>query len=407
MITTEGELIAAVRDGGTVHCPRDLRIPLSQTIHITRPARIVGGHFTRDTGAAFEVTSSHVEFAGVRIDGGGQDAGYDVTQKLIHVRGTKDGRLTDIDVHDCRLDGSRGDNIWLEWCVASTVHDNVITRYLYSGILVISGDGITVNGNVIADAPLSPGVVNTYGIALTDVTNMAEDRCRHITVSGNHVSLVDWEGIDTHGGESLTITGNTVLGCPRGVALVVGNATRVLAPTHCLVTGNTVDAAGARRPLLPGIFLTGIAGTPASATIVGNQIVGYRTPFFTNYWARGETYVGNNSVPFVPWSAITMGADYTADPANPPRYLVDGDTVHLRGGVIPNSGGVGTRVDIGSLATPAAWPDALTYVGYLRGADPNAGSGLLAVTPAGDVQLLHGSGTDSNTYFLSGTYRAP
>jgi hypothetical protein len=407
MITTEEELVAAVQNGGTVYCDSRVPIALSDTVPITEPTRVVGGHFTRDTGPAFDVTSSHVEFDGVRIDGGGRDAGYDATQKLIYVHGTKGAPLTDIGVHDCRLDGSRGDNIWLEWVVASTVHHNVITRYLYSGVMVVSGDGLTIDANVIADAALSAGVANVYGIALTDLTNVAADRSRHITVSGNHVSLVDWEGIDTHGGESLTFVGNTVIGCPRGIALVVGNETRVLVPTNCVVSGNTVDATGARRPLLPGIILVGIANKPASGTITGNQIVGYPTPFHTSFWARGETFIGKNSKPLVPWSPITIGADYTANPTYPPQYFVDGDTVHLRGGVIPKAGGVAARDAVGSLPNAAAWPDALSPVAQVKGSNPAAGTGLLAVQPSGEVQMLYGSGTDSYTYFLSGSYRAP
>ncbi|MGH3759470.1 right-handed parallel beta-helix repeat-containing protein [Actinophytocola sp.] len=407
MITTQDELVAALRVGGEIHCDSGVVIPLTETMRVTVPCRIIGGHFTREAGAAFEVTTSRVEFDGVRIEGGGPDAGYDVTQKLIHVRGSKDDPITGVDVHGCRLEGSRGDNVWLEWCTACTVHDNMISRFLYSGIMVISGNRLTINGNVIADAPLTAGVPNTYGIALTDVTNVAADRSRHITVVGNHVSLIDWEGIDTHGGESLTITGNTVLGCPRGIALITGNATRVLAPTHCLVTGNVIDVAGARRPALPGIFLAGISGTPASATIVGNQIVGYRTPIHTSFWSRGETYIGNNSAPQVPWSPIRMGADYHPDAESAPQYLVDGDTVHLRGGVIPKAGGVSARVEIGSMPDAVTWPTQLTHIGHVKGADPEAGDGTLAVTPEGALQLLYGNGSDTHTYFLTGSYRAP
>jgi DUF3040 family protein/parallel beta helix pectate lyase-like protein len=202
-------------------------------------------------------------------------------------------------VHHCTLGQSRGDNVWLEWCVASTVHNNVISNYLYSGVMVISGIRITVSGNTIADAPLSSGVVNTYGIAVTDLTSQDADRSRHVTV-----------------------VGNTVLGCPRGIALVVGNETRTLAPNKCVVAGNTVNAAGMRQSQLPAVYLSGIANVPASATVVGNQVVGYTTPFFASYWDRGNTFIGQNSEPFVDWSPITIGADFTPNahlPAAVPR----------------------------------------------------------------------------------------
>jgi parallel beta-helix repeat protein len=408
VITTEQELIAALAAGGEVLCDSGITIALSQTMDVTVPCRIVGGRFTRSTGPAFEVTTSDVEFDGVHIAGGGTAAGYDISQKLIYVRGTKGAALSGISVHHCTLTQSRGDNVWLEWCTGSAVHDNVITNYLYSGVMVISGIRITVSGNTIADAPLSSGVVNTYGVALTDLSNDAADRSRHCTVVGNTVSLVDWEGIETHGGDGLTITGNTVLGCPRGIALVVGNQTQTVAPTNCLVAGNTVNAAGMRQPQLAGIYLAGPANGPAtaSATVVGNQIIGYTTPFNTSSWDRGNTYVGNNSEPFVNWTPIAIGADFVAHGTYPPQYRVDGDVVHLRGGVIPKSGGPVTRSQVGSLPKAAAWPTVLTVVGFVKGSNPAAGNGTLAVTTTGDLQLLYGSGTDSYTYFLHGSYVA-
>jgi Right handed beta helix region len=406
VIATEQELIAALQAGGEVVCDSGITIALTQTMQVTVPCRITGGRFTRAGGAAFEVTTSDVEFSGVHITGGGTAAGYDITQKLIYVLGTEGAPLHGINIHDCTLTQSRGDNVWLEWCVASTVHDNVISSYLYSGVMVISGIRITVSGNTIADAPLSSGVVNTYGIAITDLSNDPADRSKHVTVVGNTVSLIDWEGIETHGGDSLTVVGNTVLGCPRGIALVVGNATQTLAPTNCLITGNTINATGVRRPQLAGFYLAGIANVPASATAVGNQIVGYTTPFFTSFWDRGKTYIGNNSEPFVDWSPITLGPDFNANATYPPQYRVDGNVVHLRGGVIPKSGGPAARSQVGSLAKAAAWPTVLTTVGFLKGSNPSAGNGTLAVTTSGDLQLLYGSGTDSYTYFLHGSYVA-
>jgi parallel beta helix pectate lyase-like protein len=407
VISNENELEAALRDGGTVHCDGAKTIPLSHPVTITRPCRIVGGHFSRDTGVAFEITSSDVELDGLHVTGGGQAAGYDSTQHLIFAHGTAEEPLTNVCVRGCTLRQSRADNVWLEWCTDSHVAGNDIESYLYSGVMVISGQRVVITENRVRDAPLSTGVVNTYGIALTDLANTAEARSRDCTIVGNQVSLVDWEGIDTHGGDDLTITGNSVTGCPRGIALVTGNETRVVAPTNIAVSGNTINAAGARKKLLAGVFLGGIANVPASATIVGNQFTGYPTPFITTFWNRGETYIGNNSDPLIPWSAIQMGADYTADPNNPPRYLVDGNTVHLRGAVVPKDGGVSTRTDVGRLAAAAAWPTVITTVAFIKGADPTAGTAQLVVTTDGHVQLLHGAGTDTDTYSLAGSYRVP
>ena len=66
-----------------------------------------------------------------------------------------------------------------------------------------------------------------------------------ITVSGNLVSNVPtWEGIDTHGGYAITVTGNTVINTYTGIAMVAykDGATSAddVGCSHCTVTGNTV-----------------------------------------------------------------------------------------------------------------------------------------------------------------------
>lgn len=406
MISTQTELEAALLDGGDIDCDSTVPIDLTDAMQVTRPSRIRGGRFTRGSGPAFMVTSSDVELDGVDIAGG--PGVYDATQKFIYAKGSAVEPLAGVRVRNCRMLGSRGDNVWLEWCTDSVVADNDIGSYLYSGAMVISGRDVLIANNLIRDAPLSDGVVNTYGVAITDLANTEAARSRDCSVIGNHVSRVDWEGIDTHGGDRLTITGNHVVGCPSGIALVTGNSSRLYAPTNCLVSGNTITAEGARRPLRAAVNLVGIAGKPASATIAANQLLGYddQDPIFTSYWARGDTYIGGNNKAFVPWTPIEMGPDYIPNSAYPPEYMVDGNTGCVRGGVIPRSGGVAARTDIGRLPHPAAWPTTLTVIGFAKGSKPGAGNAQVAVTQSGELQMLYGVGTDAYTYWLTGTYQA-
>lgn len=407
LVTTRLELEAALVTGGEVCVSNDVTIELDTPLNVTVPTRVIGGTFHVFNGPGFVVTSSDVEFNHVTIRGGGVDLPYDQTQKLIYVLGTAAAPLSNVHVVDCRLTDSRGDNVWLEWTRLSTVRDCVIKRFLYSGVMVLSGDRVKVNDNVIEDAPLTVGVPNVYGIAVSDLTNTAAGRSTNVQVTGNVVSLIDWEGIDTHGGDAISIVGNTVLSCQHGIALVTGNATRIVAPTRCLVVGNTVDGAGARRPLGHGIGLDGIANTPASGTIVGNQILTYTVPFSLNYWARDLTYVAQNSKPHVGWRSVTLGSDFTVNPTYPLQYSVDGNTVFVRGGVIPKSGGVANRTDIGSLDKSAAWPTRLSFVRFAKGSNPGGGNAQVAVTTGGDLQMLYGVGTDAYTYFVDGSYQVP
>lgn len=405
LITNEQDLAAALKNGGEIRMDSSFTVALSDTMDVALPTKLIGGTFTKDNGPAFYITSSDVDFHGVSITGGGTSAGYEEDQKLIFAQGTQSAPLEDLRVHDCKLLESRGNNIWVEWCNDSNISNNVIRRFLYSGVMVVSGDGVVIEGNSISDSPLIPTVSNCYGIAVTDLDNTEIARSRNCTIVRNRVDLIDWEAIDTHGGDGLVITGNTVTASPRGIALVVGNSSRVIAPQNCVVSGNIVNGSGVRKPIRTGVFLGGIANTPADGTISGNSITNYPTPVYLNYIDRAKTYVGGNNQPLMDWAPITMDGDFNAHTTFAPEYRIDGNTVHLRGGVLPARGG--NRKIIGHLANPSAWPAALTFVGHPNGSQGSTGNVRVGVREDGTVEFFHRSGGDDlYTYFLSGTYEA-
>ena len=151
-------LAAALAVGGDIYVDDNVTINLTAQMNIAVPTRLLGGRFARSAGCVFYVTSSDVEIAGCRIDGGGQGAGYDINQKLIYVQGAKGSPLARVNIHDNVLYGSRGDSIWIEWCVGSKVHHNTISTYLYSGIMAISCVGCNFDNNNISDGMLASGL---------------------------------------------------------------------------------------------------------------------------------------------------------------------------------------------------------------------------------------------------------
>ncbi|WP_116042232.1 right-handed parallel beta-helix repeat-containing protein [Amycolatopsis palatopharyngis] len=404
LVTTEAELRAAIAAGGEVYVDTGTTITLSSPVVVDVPVRIIGGSYSVPDGTGFHVTSSNVEFNRIKIGGGwSYSGGFDSAQKLIHVQGTSAAPLENISIHDSFMSGSRADNVWLEWVRDAYVNDNIIKRFLYSGVMQISCDGVVVNGNNIWDSPLI-GQLNCYGIAVTDADNTVAARSRNITITGNRVHLIDWEAIDTHGGDGITIAGNTVTASPRGIALVTGNSTRVTAPENCMVSGNFVDSRGSRQTVREGVLLGGIANTPADGTVVGNHIIGYGDDaLVANYYDRGKTRIGSNNVPFQNWRPLPLGEDFTANTTYPPEYMVDGDTVHFRGGVIPKSASQRTII---SVLPSIARPSVLTTVSMLKGSNASAGEGVLGVWPDGRMVLMYQSGTDTYTYFLHGSYEA-
>lgn len=406
-VRNQVELAAALAAGGDVVVDSSVTIALTSTQNITKPTRLIGGTFTRSSGEAFRITSSNVEITGVTITGGAGASGgsRDESQKLVRIMGTSNNRLAGINIHDCTFLQSRSDCVWLEWTRGARVCGNSMRRFLYSGVMMLSATGARVSDNDIVDAPLTSGVVNVYGIALTDLDNTAAARSRECVVVGNRVDTIDWEGIDTHGGDGIAITGNVVTGCPRGIALVTGNTSRTVAPERCVVTGNRVDSLGLRQPLREGIILAGRAGASADAHITGNHVTGYGgSELFLDYYTRSYTYVGGNMPPLHNWTNITLDGDFDANTSFPPQYRVDGDVVHLRGGVIPKLGSA--RSTIGRIPAAAARPSVLTFVGYAKGSNVNAGNGMIAVEPTGVITFYYVSGNDYYTYFLTGSYVA-
>lgn len=406
MITTQAELEAALLLGGDVVCDPNATIPLDTPMAVTLPTRLLGGSFTVASGPGFVVTSSNVEIAGLTITGPGGTT-LDATQKLIYVLGTQTAPLTAVDIHDCHLTGSMSDAVRLEWCIGTPVHDNDISDFLNSGVMVVSGEAVAVDDNAIRDGHIADGGVEVYGIAFTDLLNTSAARSRHCTATGNRVSQIDWEGIDTHGGEGIVVTGNVITGCRRSIALVTGNSTRLTAPQQCVVSGNVIDSSTARVTPDIGIFLAGATGLPASATITGNTITGYDSaqPIATTNWDRTNTFVGSNSRPHVPWTAITLSG-WTPNASFPPQYMVDGNTVTLRGGAIPPAGGISGHPGIGTLTNAAAWPSTRTFYADTKGSNAAAGIGMLNVDTDGTLRIDYGSTSDTFTYWLSGTYQA-
>lgn len=412
MISTQAELQAALDVGGTVVCDPTTVIDLSSAVTVTVPdTRLIGANLSTVAvgGHAVDVSVSDVELKAVTVVGP-SGAAVDASQRLINAVGTQTAPLFRVNVRDCHFTGSQSDSVWLEWCVDSTVTNTAIYDFLNSGVMVISGNRVNVSGNSIVNGQIGIGGVEVYGIAFTDLLNTSSARSLHCTAIGNRLHQIDWEAIDTHGGNDIVVSGNTITASRRGVALVTGNATRVTGPVNCVVSGNLVDATGVRTTAEAGVFLGGISGQPASGTVTGNQIVGYdgasSNPFVTSFWDRANTVIGGNSRPHVLWTAVPLTGGWTPNASFPPQYMVDGNQVFFRGGAIPPAGGIAGNPLIGTLGNAAAWPQARTFYGLTKGSNAAAGIGVLNLDVDGKLRVDYGSTSDTFTYWLTGTCAA-
>jgi len=178
---------------------------------------------------------------------------------------------------------------------AEYVTDFTVTGCRLTDIGYAAVDALSSTHGLIADNRIdniTPGTSgNMYGVALSRYNGAdlaVHPRSTDITVRGNTVSNVAWEGLDTHGGQRITFADNVVLGCQVGIA-VVGSVgapgVDTFAPKDITVTGNVIDSQVTDGTLQAGISFVGSDGATSSdpatdyatGTIVGNVIRGHGT----------------------------------------------------------------------------------------------------------------------------------
>lgn len=403
-VNTEADLRAALLDGGDITV--DTALDLATPLEITQPGtRVHGGRYRATDAPAWLILAGDAELRGAHLAGNlDTDPGVMHAQRLVHAIGTQGEPLDSVRIVDCVARDTRGDAVRLEWCRDSRVTGLDAARIHYAGVMILSGDHVRVEDCTIADVRNPGEGTDCYGIAVTDIVNTDAARSRDCAVIGNSIRVCDWEGIDTHGGDGLTIVGNTITGSPRGIALVSGNASRITVPTRITVTGNSISTRGMRRPEREGIYLGGIPNNPATATIVANTVTGYTTPMrWADYIGRGDTVVGLNNRPMFDWTPLDQtDADFGPNATYPIQYCVDGDVVWLRGGAVRKAGRTGTLL---GRVNAHARPGQLTWVSFVRGTNPAADEGTITVYPTGELRLNYPTGTDGYTVPGSGAWR--
>lgn len=400
MLTTRTEIETAITTGETAYVSNESEIVLDSPININNSTAIIGGKFVAPDGQpAFNVTSSGVAFDRTAIRGQGISTGRAAGQKFINCTGEINNPLYEIIIDKVRLTDSASDNIWMENVKDSKIESSTIKDFIYSGVMLLSCDNVDVALNTIKDSALTTGVLNNYGIAASDIVNTVEGRSKNIRITSNHVENIDWEGIDTHGGSGIIVTGNAAINCGRGIALVVGNNTRITSPTDCVVTGNLVDGVDSLRE---GICLYGLSSAAADAIITGNKIKGHKIPIMIDYYNRSLTYIGHNSVPHISWTPITMLNGWKANTSYTPQYMVDGDIVFMRGMVIAPAGV--TNLTFGSISSAYA-PNSLAFTRYTKGSNGLADTATIGVSSTGTVAMYYSTINDGYSYPIDGQYR--
>lgn len=310
--------LSAVPAGSTFTCPEGDRYKLTGPLDLAKPVTIEGGEFLpHSSGRGLNISASDVTIRGSKFTS--PSAADPLTShQIIAAVGTSTAPLRRVTVEKVTIDKSRYHGIWLEWCQDVKVRDCQITDFQYGAVMLISVTRGEVSGCVIRNGLQEGTIVNSYGIAATDLVNTAAGRSRDILITRNIVdNIPKWEGIDTHGGERITITDNVITRCYDGISAVGGSSSRVSAPRSVVISGNTIDSMGISG-VRSGIRFYGIQdGEQATGMIGSNQVRGgYVLDVEAKYFEEAGTTIqaqasaapnvyANHPAPFRQWNAVT------------------------------------------------------------------------------------------------------
>lgn len=235
--------------------------------------------------AAIILGASGSRISGFRVTGTAYAAAGPVTTRGISAVGTLAAPLLDIEIDDCETAGWAFYGIFLRYVDGFRVRGCHVDDSWYAGIM---GESVRAGRIDHNDVERVVGAPNGYGIALSRQNGAlaAEIRSSDVEVNDNAVNDVpNWEGIDSHGGQRLKFTDNTVTNCKVGIQVgpsVGAGGGAEFAPLDVTVTDNTVDSGVADGSAGAGIMFTGASGPGvgqtveyATGAVSGNNVRGH------------------------------------------------------------------------------------------------------------------------------------
>ena len=261
---------------------------------VGKPLTIVGATVSPPAGTAGLVVSANdVTLDGLRIIGP-QGTTYREGEFGITVAASASAPARRLTVRNSEIASFGKAGMWLRYVADVVVENNDVHDIVYAGIMVISGTGGRISGNVVSRIGVQGAAANgnnAYGIAL-------EDQGLPVTsdflVSANVVTNVPtWHALDTHGGQQIRFTGNTVRGSMRGLFITTSDSGQ---PTDIIVTDNHF---GSPSPVTSNLCAVTTYDS-RDVTVTGNTATGWGTGnFFRDYkgLSTGLVVSGNAVTP--------------------------------------------------------------------------------------------------------------
>lgn len=229
---------------------------------------------------------SGVKIYGLELEGNGNSSA-DANGIGINITGLNSSNyLEEIHIEDCYIHNFGFYGMYMKFVENVIITKCKIQNLGYAGVMGLSVTNVIIDKCHIKG--LTPGSNgNAYGISFNriggtrDTASLtANPRSKDCVVSN---CLIEdntiWEGLDTHAGENIKFTNNTIRNCKFGIAIVASHlsGTDDYAPLNCQVLGNTIYGLGTGY----GISFTGaynVNGNPTEYSYGGvinnNTLIG-------------------------------------------------------------------------------------------------------------------------------------
>jgi hypothetical protein len=240
-------------------------------------------------GKGVRITANNQVVENLVITGPGAGS-YDTTTDGIYGLGAYTGVI----IRHVTIRGMRHAGIWLDGLVNPLIEDVVIEDVGYVGIMAVRVVGGTIQRNTIRRVGYGttglPEGNNAYGIAISGYEPTPSS---DILVADNVIEDVPlWHGLDTHGGQRITFSGNTVRRAPRAIFLTSMTTTKA---TDCVVSGNLFTEPVATVP--PGTNAVAMTTYDTVGCAFTGNVIGsaYGAPTVYDYLGQstGLTQSGN------------------------------------------------------------------------------------------------------------------
>ena len=213
---------------------------------VDRPITLVGGTIRLPAGTTgLKVRANDVTLDGVTVIGA-QRASFVWDEIAILASGIAERPVERLTVRNGTFRSLGNAGLWLDHVAELTVVDSVVEDVVYGGIMVLSGSGGRIEGNVVRGIGVSGSEANSgnaYGIAITRGSGslMSAPPSSDVVVRGNTVENVPtWEALDTHAGLRVVFDGNTTRGVARPMVITTDEDGH--RPADIVITGNRFEA---------------------------------------------------------------------------------------------------------------------------------------------------------------------